>query len=306
LIDKPRVGLIIPTCNGGLRWQECLSAVRRQALPLRRLLVIDSASSDETPSLAREAGFEVIEIDRSQFNHGGTRQWAAEYLSDCEILVFLTQDALLADRESLGEIVNCFSDPKVALAYGRQIPHTGATPIEAHARFFNYGEHTVNKAALTAKSLGAKAYFCSNSFAAYRRSILMEVGGFRRDLILGEDMEFAARAIKCGYTNVYCATSRVRHSHDYSVRQTLSRYFDIGVFDEQNGWLRNEFGSHKGQGARFVASELRFVLRHAPLQIPRAILLTCVKFIGYRLGREQRRLPRSLKVRISMLPRYWQ
>jgi rhamnosyltransferase len=300
-----RVGLVVPTLNAGERWVECLARVRAQSLIPQRLLVIDSASTDQSVVLAREAGFEIVRIDRSEFNHGGTRQWAVEYLSDCEIIVFLTQDAIPASTESISEIVRCFADPSVAVAYGRQLPHEGATPIESHARVFNYGPRTFKKDSAAAKQLGTKAFFCSNSFAAYSRSVLLDLGGFRRDLILGEDMEFAARAIKAGYSNVYCATAPVYHSHDYTLAQIVERYFDLGVFDGRNPWMREQFGSHRGEGLRFIESELRYLAMNAPLEIPRALIQTAGKLVGYRLGRLERLLPTALKRKLSMLPSYW-
>lgn len=299
------VGLVIPTLNAGQRWVACLRAIEEQSLKPQRLLVIDSASTDQTVSSARAAGFEVLQIERSQFNHGGTRQWAVEYLTNCEIIVFLTQDAILAAPETLAEIVCCFNDPEVAVAYGRQLPHSGATTIEAHARIFNYGPLTTKKDAAAVRVMGTKVFFCSNSFAAYKRSILLKLGGFRRDLILGEDMEFAARAIRACYANVYCATAPVYHSHDYTMRQIVERYFDIGVFDVENAWMREQFGSHGGEGLRFIASELRYLAGRAPFEIPRALLQTAGKLIGYRLGRLERLLPLGIKRRLSMLPSYW-
>lgn len=299
------VGLVVPTLNGGARWSACLEAIKTQSLIPTRLLNIDSASTDGTAELARSAGFEVVRIDRSQFNHGGTRQWAVEHLDNCGIIVFLTQDAIPAARDTIAEIVRCFDDPSVAVAYGRQLPHTGATSIEAHARTFNYGQQSIKKDTSAIAQLGSKVFFCSNSFAAYRRSTLMELGGFRDDLILGEDMEFAARAVKAGYVNFYCATSAVFHSHDYSIVQVLERYFDIGVFDNRNAWMREYFGSHRGEGLRFVKSELRYVAAHAPSEIPRALLQTTGKLLGYRLGLIERRLPTKLKRKLSMQPGYW-
>jgi rhamnosyltransferase len=301
----PSVGLVIPTLNGGEQWTDCLEAIREQSLKPQRLLNIDSASTDLTTALAQSAGFEIVRIQRAQFNHGGTRQWAVEYLSECNIIVFLTQDAIPATCNTLAEIVRCFDDPAVAVAYGRQLPHKGATPIESHARLFNYSPRTLTKDAAAAKQLGTKVFFCSNSFAAYRRSILQHLGGFRRDLILGEDMEFAARAIKAGYANVYCATAAVHHSHDYTIGQIVERYFDLGVFDGRNAWMREQFGSHSGEGLRFIASELRYLGLRAPMKIPRALLQTMGKLVGYRLGRLERFLPIRIKRRLSMLPSYW-
>jgi rhamnosyltransferase len=301
----PRVGLIIPTLNAGDRWTASLAAVTEQTLKPYAILVVDSESTDRTVSLAQSAGLDVISIERSKFNHGGTRQWAAERLADCEIIVFLTQDAILANELALSEIVKCFVDSEVAVAYGRQLPHRGATAIEAHSRIFNYGESAQKKNARNAQQFGTKAFFCSNSFAAYRNSVLTDLGGFRRDLILGEDMEFAARAIKAGYANFYSAAATVYHSHDYTFLQTLRRYFDIGTFDAENSWMREQFGSHGSEGLRFVASEIRYLIDRKTAEVPRAISLTFAKWLGYRLGRIHRMMPIKLKRKLSMSPSFW-
>jgi rhamnosyltransferase len=302
---RARVGVVIPTLNAGNRWADCLGGVKIQKLKPYRLLNIDSGSTDQTIALAKSAGFEVVPIHRHEFNHGGTRQWAIEYLRDCDLIIFLTQDAIPANCDAFEQIVRSFDDPDVAVAYGRQIPHAGATPIESHARIFNYGPETLKKDTAEAPRIGTNVFFCSNSFAAYRRSTLLELGGFRRDLILGEDMEFAARAISAGYANVYCATASVFHSHNYTVLQTLERYFDLGVFDSTNSWMRSQFGSHSSQGLRFIASELSYLLKRAPLHVPKAILQTIAKFLGYRLGLLEAALPLPLKRKLSMQPSYW-
>ncbi len=272
---------------------------------LQRRLVVDSSSDDATAGLARAAGFETRVIPRAEFSHGGTRQRAVEELADCDIVVMLTQDAILAKRDSLSEIIACFADESVAVAYGRQLPHEGATAIEAHARLFNYGAASLRKDASSIGRFGPKSFFCSNSFAAYRRVTLLELGGFRRDLILAEDAEYAARAIVAGYANVYCATALVHHSHDYTVLQQLRRYFDLGVFDARARWLREHFGSHRGEGARFVSSELAYLARHAAWAIPRALAQSAAKILGYRLGRSETSLPTSVKRKLSMTPRFW-
>src|ERR1700734_1853574 len=118
-----RTGLVIPTLNAGGRWTECLEAISAQTVKPYRLLNIDSASTDATPSLAREAGFEVRRIEGSPGNHGATRMWAAEYLSDCDVVVFLTQDAILASPNALHELVACLADETFAVVYGCQLPH---------------------------------------------------------------------------------------------------------------------------------------------------------------------------------------
>ena len=92
-----KVGLIVPTFNAGKRWEAWLEAFATQTRKPDFLLVIDSSSSDGTADLARSHGFRVLVISPSDFNHGGTRQLGVKLLPQAEIIVFMTQDALLAD-----------------------------------------------------------------------------------------------------------------------------------------------------------------------------------------------------------------
>jgi len=48
---------------------------------------------------------------------------AAEVVKDADILIYMTQDALLAEPQSLKNLIESFRDPSVGMAYGRQLPH---------------------------------------------------------------------------------------------------------------------------------------------------------------------------------------
>ena len=151
-----------------------------------------------------------------------------------------------------------------------------------------------------ARTLGIKAIFNSNSFAAYRRSALVEVGGFPTQVIMGEDQAAAASLLLAGWSIVYKAEACVTHSHRYSVVQEFSRYFDIGVFHEQQHELFAPFGSAGSEGFRYVESELRYLLRTNPLKIPEAIIRTVAKLVGYKLGSRHRVLPKAASRSLAM------
>lgn len=300
------VGVIVPTLNAGNLWSQWLDAVLSQTYPLHRKLVVDSSSDDDTVALAAAQGFETIVIARQDFNHGGTRQLAAEHLADCELLVFLTQDALLATPDAISLLVGAFSNTQVSLAYGRQLPHKNAGVIGSHARIFNYSTESIIKSRADIPRMGIKTTFCSDSFACYRRSDLLAIGGFKGELILGEDAQVAARFVLTGQQIAYVADAQVYHSHDYTVAQDFKRYFDIGVFHAQEAVIFSQFGGATGEGLRFLKSELHYVGRHAPLLVLSVIIRTFAKYLAYKIGQRQHFLPLALKRRFSMHRRYWQ
>jgi rhamnosyltransferase len=298
------ITVIVPTLNAAQHWPlfapALLGCVRRE-----QVLILDSESTDGTVELAKAAGFPVHTVSRAEFDHGGTRQMAAEMLPNSEILLYMTQDAVLDGENALANLLAAFDDPEVGAAYGRQLPRPEANAIEAHARGFNYPAASEIRALASRERIGIKAVFLSNSFAAYRRSALMAVGGFPANVILGEDTIVAARLLLAGYKIAYVAEACAFHSHSYTLAQEFKRYFDTGVLHSRERWLIDEFGHASGEGKRFVLSELRYLRQQDPWQIPSALVRTLSKFVAYQLGRKEARLSPEFKRQISMRPSFW-
>lgn len=279
-----RIGLFVPTLDAGELWQDWLAAFARQTRKPEYLLAIDSGSSDATVEQARARGFTVRIIPRASFNHGGTRQLGVESMKDADILVFLTQDAVLAEPEALARLLEAFADPEVGAAYGRQLPHPNARPIGAHARLFNYPPESQLRSFEDRARFGLKTAFVSNSFAAYRRGALATVGGFPIGTPTNEDTFVAGKMLRAGWKIAYRADARVYHSHDYGYLDEFRRYLAIGRFHAGAPWLRRSFGQAEGEGWRFVLSEWRYLIRRAPWLIPSALFRTGLKWLGFRLG----------------------
>lgn len=297
--------LIVPTYNAGERWKEWLEALKKQTLQPQEIIIIDSTSSDGTAQLARDYNIEPIVISPSEFNHGGTRNKAVRYSKQSEFIVFLTQDAILDDPDSLQHMIDCFNDESISAVCGRQLPHYDASPLATHARNYNYANVSCVKSSDDIPKIGIKTVFMSNSFAAYRRDVFNELGQFPEHTILAEDMYLAAQMILAGYKIAYCAEAAVRHSHNYSVREEFQRYFDTGVFHECNPWIQQKFGGAEGEGVRFIKSEMKFLLRRYPLWIPNAMFAIFAKYFGYKIGLKWKLLPLSLCKKFSMYKSYW-
>jgi rhamnosyltransferase len=282
---KVKVALCVPTLDAGVHWKELWSSVQAQTLRPSEVIVIDSASVDGTPDLAKDCGCRVISISRAEFRHGGTRQHAAELAADADVIVYLTQDSIMADANALARLVAAFDDSSVGAAYGRQLPRPGATAIEAHARLFNYPSVSATRSVEDANTMGFKAIFFSNSFGAYRRSALQKVGGFPRQSNFGEDTVVAARLLQSGWRLAYVADALAHHSHAYAHAEEFRRYYKIGQLHGSEPWLLHDFGKASAEGRRFAASEIRYLLRHAPWLIPDAVFRSGLKYLAYRFGR---------------------
>lgn len=297
------VAICIPVCNPGSKFDQLIASIVAQTRPISGVLIMDSSPirKVEVPG----SGFRVVKVDPAAFDHGGTRRLAVELTPAADILVFLTQDAVLADPEALSLLAASLNDAQVGAAFGRQLPDTRADAMQRHARCFNYPSQSMIKSQRDIPRLGLKTAFISNSFAAYRLTALQQVGGFPERCIVSEDTHVAARMLLAGWKIAYCAQARVVHSHAYSLQQEFRRYFDIGVFHARHRWIRDTFGRAEGEGTRFVASELKFVARHDPLRIPSSLVRTPVKYFGFRLGLLERLLPLAIRRRLSMQKIFW-
>jgi len=243
-----------------------------QTFKPHHLLVIDSSSEDDTVAMAQKDDFKVHRINRIDFNHGATRQLGIEKIGPADIVIFLTQDAILARSDALENLVAALDDESIGCVYGRQLPHEDAGPIATHARLFNYPPESQIKTKDNIPKLGIKAAFMSNSFAAYRRDALMEIGGFPRETDFGEDSFVAARMIMSGYKIAYCADALVYHSHDYSIGEEYRRYFEVGKFHGRESWMISYFGKAEAEGVKFLLSELKYLIVRNPFLIPAALL----------------------------------
>jgi rhamnosyltransferase len=157
----------------------------------------------------------------------------------------------------------------------------------------------------SASGRGIKAVFNSNSFAAYRRAALEQIGGFPEHVIFGEDQLAAAHMLISGWVVCYEASATVDHSHSHTIIGEFRRYFDHGVTHAQNTWLFDHFGTASAAGLRFVLSEMAYLFREEPTSIPEACLRTLLKYIGYRLGGNQSKLPCWVKERLSLQSGYF-
>ena len=305
MLTNLKVSILIPTLNGGKEWLNTLDSVESQLFKIGRKIIIDSGSSDDTVPLARQFGFDVIGINKADFNHGKTRQQLVELSGDVDICVFLTQDAILASPESISNIVKIFRDPEIGMAYGRQLPHANAKVLETHARLYNYPAESTTRSYSDKNLMGFKVFFCSNSFAAYRKSALLDVGGFPPDSIMGEDAIVAAKMLSAGFKKAYVAHATVHHSHSYTLTEEFKRYFDTRVFHEQNKWLIENYGKPTGEGIKFMKSELKYVVKNDLKVIFKSIASLGAKWLGYKSGKFYKRIPRSLLTKVSMHKHYW-
>lgn len=306
ITERPDVAVIVLTRNAGRLWPEWIKCLQNQTVRAGRYLVIDSMSTDHTTELAVAAGLEVRLIHPDDFSHGGTRQLAAQLCPDASLLVYLTQDAILRQADSLANLLQHFDqDEQVGMAYGRHLPRAGADLLECHARGFQYPAVSSVRDRDSFKAMGYRAAFASDVYAVYRASALRSIGGFPQRIIVSEDSYVAARLLLAGWRSVYAAESTVEHSHCYSLLHIFRRYFDVGVFHASEQPLMQAVGAPDREAGKYVRSLIAYLYARQKWLLPLAALQTFVKLVGFRLGKRYQQLPLPVCRMISVQKAYW-
>jgi O-antigen biosynthesis protein len=238
------VSVVIPVRDGERHLGDVLGALRREGPD--EVLVIDSGSQDRSPEIAREGGADLIEINRTDFGHGRTRNLGAERTTG-ELICFLTQDAepvegwLAAYREVFGLA------ERIGAAYGPHLPRENTSPMIARelTEFF----HGFSPDGSPVVHGPDGPVFLSNVNACYRRDCWGEIRF--QEVPYAEDQAFARTMLAAGWRKAFHPGAAVLHAHDYGPVEFMRRYFD-----EYRG-LRETLGHVEPLSPRSVAGVAR-------------------------------------------------
>lgn len=329
-----KIDVIIPVYKPGRELFVLLDSLREQTMPIHKIILMNTEEKyfmelmhKTGTDFAKSYGnVEVHHLSRRDFDHGGTRHRAVQY-SEAEIFILMTQDAMPADEWLVEKLTAHLREGfererktdgrqgeaaagdgqqvRVAAAYGRQLPAADSSEEEKISRYFNYPGKSCIKTIDDLAVMGIKTFFCSNVCAAYRRDIYEESGGFIRHTIFNEDMIYAAGVIKAGFGIAYEAQARVVHSHNYTNMQQLRRNFDLGVSQAEHPEVFAKVPA-EAEGKRLVAATFRYMKKKKKLYRFPGFCIQCgFKYVGYRLGKNYRKLPRKWVLALTAGKDYW-
>ncbi len=306
-IKNDSVDVIIPAFRSDEKLNRLLKMLYCQTVKPNRVIILHTeefpGQEQPLPEISG-SNITVVPIEKKSFDHGGTRKYGAT-LSNSDILMFMTQDAVPVDEYLIEELIKPYADSMVAATYARQLADEKTDVVEQYIRNFNYPKNDRIKALKDLEELGIKTFFCSDVCATYRRTVYERLGGFVDKTIFNEDMIMAAGIIRAGFRVAYTAQAMVIHSHSYSYLQQFTRNFDLGVSHNQYPEVFSGIKSET-EGVRLVKSAARYLIKKKKyLLLPDLIISSGFKFLGYQLGLRYDILPRGLTVRCSMNKAYW-
>lgn len=301
-----KIDVIIPTYKPGIEFEKLIGRLQNQEYPIHKIIIINTRTDIFPKELDRSNyEIEITHIEPDQFDHGGTRNMGAG-MSDADIVVYMTQDAIPVDEKLIGTFAKIFEEnPDIGIAYGRQLPREECNIIERYTRRFNYPEKNLIKTKEDLPRLGIKTFFCSDVCAAYRRNYLLSAGGFEDPTIFNEDMIFAGKRIYAGDKVAYVAEAKVIHSHNYTGSQQFHRNFDLAVSQAQHPEVFEGVPS-EGEGIRMVKATVKYLLRNGyPWKVFTLVYQSGCKYIGYFLGKRYEKLPMWLILKCTSSKKYW-
>lgn len=299
------VDVILPICNPDERTVQAVKRLLKQTYPVNRIYILHTDMGTfprELETLSEK--IHITHIRPEQFDHGGTRHQGA-MMSHAGFLICMTQDALPVNEKLVENLMAAFEDERVGAAYARQLPASDCGAIERFTRNFNYPAESRVKSEEDLEELGIKTYFCSNTCAAYRKSVYISLGGFETKVIFNEDMIMAGRIIQSGYKIAYAADAQVIHSHHDGCRKLFKRNFDMAVSQTEHPEIFEGIPSEK-EGIKLVKQTAGYLLKIGkPWLVVRLIVQSGFKYLGYRIGKNYRSLPKWAVMRCTMNPGYW-
>lgn len=225
LDEYPSVSVIIPVRNRPEEIGTCLQSLERLDYPLDRIetIVVDDASDDDTPAVAARYNVRLIPLKE----HGQAsfcRNLAARRARG-EILAFLDSDCA-ADPLWLKELVPAFQDPLTAVVGGMVDSISEDKGLDRYEKV----RSSLNMGPWPRSSReGDPFFYVPSCNLLTRRDLFLRIGGFKEEMVVGEDVDFCWRMWDLGLHIEYRPVGRVYHRHRADTGRFCLRRFEYGT-----------------------------------------------------------------------------
>ena len=212
--QSPSVSIIVPAYNNSRDLYQCLSALKASAYPNFEVIVVDDASTDETPLLAEKMGARVLRLKKNS-GPAAARNYGAQHVEG-KVLFFIDADVVIKPG-TVGRVVKFFEEHQdVAAVFGSYDTFPQARGVISQYR--NLLHHFVHQNGNTEAST-----FWAGC-GAIRRSVFEAIGGFNekrfpRSSI--EDIELGYRLRQAGYRILLDKTLQGTHLKQWTLRSTI-------------------------------------------------------------------------------------
>jgi GT2 family glycosyltransferase len=236
------VSLLLLVKNQEQDVRELVPLVLKQKAPVQlEIVAVDSGSQDGTAAALVELGATVLTIDPSDFDHGLTRNLAAQHAQG-EVLLFLSGHSRPTSERWLAPLLGVLDeDPHAAGVCSRVLPHPHADLLTVKD-----GEREMSGSPLRERKMidswegyramsveERRALLNFHTVGAALRTEVFRDKPFHSVPTLGEDLLWAREALEAGWSLWHEPASVVYHAHDYTLRQLFARNVDDGFANRE-------------------------------------------------------------------------
>ncbi len=207
-VEWPRVSVVVCSYNGARTIRDCFEALRKLDYPIYEVIVVNDGSKDRTAAITKEYGFRLINTENRGLS--SARNTGAEAATG-EIVAYIDDDAY-PDPQWLRYLAFTFMNTDYAGVGGPNIAPAGDGAIAECVAHAPGGPLHVLLNDRDAEHIPG----CN---MAFRRSALMEIGGFDpRFRAAGDDVDVCWRVQAQGWKIGFNPAAMVWHHRRNSVR----------------------------------------------------------------------------------------
>lgn len=253
-----KIDIICPLYNAEKDIERQFKQIQEQSIyeKINNIRYIVTASKDNTLDIVKKISKQnkkvrYKQIEVKDFNHALTRENEAKE-SDAEIIVYITQDIIIENRDWLEKLIQPIEKGEAEASYSRQICNDKDS-IEFYTRQKNYPGESIIKSKSDIDKLGINTFFYSDASSAIKSVVFRKLNWYdNKKLPTNEDMYIAHKLIMNNFKIKYCADSEVIHSHNFTLKETYSRYKTYGEFLKQEPQLNIKSAKAGGGLAKFI------------------------------------------------------
>lgn len=176
-------------------------------------MIVDSGSTDDTLSIAKEHGCRIVHIRKEDFTFGRSLNVGCDAAFG-RSLIFISGHCIPVGPRWLADLIAPLQEGEIEYVYGRQ-EGFGPTKYSERQLFKKY--YPMNS------QLPRDDIFCNNANSALLRSAWKDFP-FDEALTGLEDMDLAKRLLGAGRKIGYVAEASVLHIHDETWKKVKIRY----------------------------------------------------------------------------------
>jgi len=215
---NPVCSIVIRAFNEEKHLGRLLEGISQQTIQNVQVILVDSGSTDNTVKIAIEKNVHIVSIDPEDFTFGRSLNMGIER-AESDLVLIASAHVYPVYPDWIEKILEPFSDPSVALVYGKQRGITDSQFSERQIFIHWYSDISTNP---------QDHPFCNNANAAIRRA-LWKKNPYNESLSGLEDLAWAKWAQENDYKIVYNAQAEIKHVHEESWRGIKKRYLREGM-----------------------------------------------------------------------------